>query len=176
MSIAITKYYKQLALISDVNNSNIESDFQITEDAMIKNKCGTFQLIDDLIRDLVSIKNKLKDRKQVLLNVDASFVSTEDVIKLAADDSIDTTTTTDTVGKPTVWVSTQYRNNVNTDANPTLYENDGTVKFSEAATFEIIRRAAYIIKTLKLGTKANIKAAFITTGTAITNSLNLETS
>ena len=164
MSIEITKYYKQLALISANTTTKIKTSFQTTEAGMIENDCGTFLLIDDLIRDLVSIKNKLKDRKQELLNVDASFASTEDVIKLDSTESIDTTTNADTVGKPTVWVSTQNRNNNNDDANPYLYENDGTVKFSEAATFEIIRRAAYTIKTLKLAnTKSQVTDNLSTT-------------
>lgn len=178
MSISIKNYYKQILFIANsTSTTQISDTFDAVEKNMIGDGCSTFELIDSLIRDLVSIKNKIKERRdQTLLKVEPTFNDTageNDTIKVEGTDGTDKVKKADT----TYSIAFSARGIVDGEKStqPTMYINDnGTpANLSESVTFSIIRRAAYIIKTLRRATTAQIKTAFTTNNGGALGVLNV---
>ena len=182
MSITVNNYYKQISFIGAVKDDQISDYFNATETTMIGNECGTYQLIDSMIRDLVSIKNKIKDRREELLKATPTANangSNPDTMVIGDESTIAATTAPDTVQQADIYynsvldvrgVSSQLY------VQPTMYKNDNgsPAKLSEMATFEIIRRAAYIIKTLRRASKIDITSALTTINSFALIPLNID--
>ena len=172
MSISIKNYYKQILFIANsTDTTQISDTFNTTESDMIKNGCSTFELIDSMIRDLVSIKNKIKERRdQTLLKVEPTVNNTNN----ENDNILVESDTTDKVQKADTYYNDNSLSNRGILADdkavqPTIYINDNgsAANLSEGVTFSIIRRAAYIIKTLRRADKDQIKTALATSCSAV---------
>ena len=148
MSIKISEYYKQIKNIG-VKVADIEGTGGKTT---IKNTAGTFQLIDEMIRDLVHIKNEVREeRDKNLISVTSDNDANEDTIALGSG------------GNPAVALvrgkdNTDTQARTRTNNSPTVYtnENNVAVLLSEPALFFALQSACIGIKTVRYGNKAAV--------------------
>jgi|SaaInlV_150m_DNA_4_1039716.scaffolds.fasta_scaffold00315_13 hypothetical protein len=167
--LLVSKYYKQMALIGK-DSGTIKDTTTVPTTAKgstgaITDDTGTFKLIDEMIRDLVKIKNDVKTRRDTkLLDVEVSNGGSGD----ALDDVVNFEGDDDNKRKQAdIWIKNGLMNperGINTSQPsyvPSVYKNAANVYISEGALFHTLRSSAYIIKKLKNGTKEQIKGNIV---------------
>ena len=180
--LLVSNYYKQMALIGK-NSGRIKDDtVEDTASASITDDTGTFKLIDEMIRDLVKIKNDVKTRRDTkLLDVaigdgGATSAIIDDVINFEGNDN-------NYRKQATIWAKKELFGNDDPNVRgvertndatasyvPSVYKNEADVYISEGALFHTLRSSAYIIKKLKHGSEAQIKANVVA-GAVVANDL-----
>ena len=148
-TINANDYYKQIQKIG-----HDESNAFGTSAPFVVTNTGTFQLIDEMIRDLVSIKNVVKDTRDKLIGATISATGAEDTITL--NDATGINPKKSTVHALTSGDRDAKANN----SDPSVYENEretGKAYLSEAALFFALKTAGDNIKTIIYGTKSDIK-------------------
>ena len=150
-TINASNYYKQ---IQKIGHDKKTGAFTTTSAPFVDNDTGTFQLIDEMIRDLVSIKNVVKDTRDKLIGATIDTTGTEDTITL-------NDPTISNPKKSTVHALTPGdRDAKANNSDPSVYENErdnDKAYLSEAALFFALKTAGENIKTIIYGTKSNIK-------------------
>lgn len=167
--LLVSNYYKQMALIGK-NSGTINDTTTVPNTAKgstgaITDDTGTFKLIDEMIRDLVKIKNDVKTRRDTkLLDVEVSNGGSgdalDDVVNFEGDDA-------NKRKQADIWIKNGLMSperGINTSQPnyvPSVYKNEANVYISEGALFHTLRSSAYIIKKLKNGTKEQIKGNIV---------------
>ena len=169
--LLVSNYYKQMALIGKnsgtINDTTTVPDTAKGSAGAITDDTGTFKLIDEMIRDLVKIKNDVKTRRDtklldVAIETPAGGADTvDDVVNFEGDDN-------NKRKQADIWVKAglmspdRGTNSSQPSYVPSVYKNEASVYISDGALFHTLRSSAYIIKKLKNGTKAQIKANVVT--------------
>ena len=158
-TITVNDYYAQVKMIG--NDGDTDKDIGTAgEGNDIGKNVGTFRLIDDMIRDLVHIKNEVKDRRDSkLIGTQGTTNADLDLITLGTNDD----------GK---LQSNVYMKDSGPDGRgiapaddteaqkaPAVYVNTNTTdvaRLSEAALFLLLKKSAENFKKMIYGTKANV--------------------
>ena len=170
--LLVSKYYKQMALIGK-DSGTIKDTTTVPTTAKgstgaITDDTGTFKLIDEMIRDLVKIKNDVKTRRDTkLLDVaigdgGATSAIIDDVVNFEGNDDNNRKQATiwakkELFGNPSVR-GVEITDDTTASYVPSVYKNEAGVFISDGALFHTLRSSAYIIKKLKHGSEAQIKA------------------
>ena len=149
--IKVKDYYNQIKMIGHEEGDNAFNKLTI------KDTTGTFQLINEIIRDLVHIKNEVKkNRDSEIIGTSAPANAGEDEIELNT-----TATTINGVRQASVWASFTGSANRGITTNaadikkvPAIYKNDegGTTTvgyLSEAALFLALKKVCTNLKTIR---------------------------
>jgi len=166
--LLVSNYYKQMALIGKDSGTIKDTTVDDTASVSITNDTGTFKLIDEMIRDLVKIKNDVKTRRDTkLLDVaigdgGATSAIIDDVVNFEGNDDNNRKQATiwakkELFGNPSVR-GVEITDDTTASYVPSVYKNEAGVFISDGALFHTLRSSAYIIKKLKHGSEAQIKA------------------
>jgi len=153
-TIKVTEYYNQIKMIGKEETNTPFNKL------VIKDTVGTFQLIDEIIRDLVHIKNEVKNnRDSQIIGTSASTNTGDDVIQL------DQGNTINGLRQATVWASSSLsgRGITTTQGDipkvPAIYKNESSTDIgylSEGGLFLALKKVGTDLKTIRYGTKTQI--------------------
>ena len=147
-TIAVDKYFKQLQFV-ETNTGTISpfSSTKTTPKQLYPDNISLNRMIDDMIRRLVSIKNKVKENRISLMNATLAQVNSP------TDYDNVTMTSAATIFDPSMNTTSKDIWDVNTTRgevagasakNPKIYK-----EFSESALFMYLRQSAYTINVVE---------------------------